>query len=299
MTIGIDIGGTYTKYGVVDKGQVILKHIIDTPHTNDGQAFFDTIAASVLSFLKANNMQLDTITKIGVSMPGSISSSDGMFYSANNFKFANISVKDCLSKHFNCPIKVFHDVTAASKAEMTYGSLIDTTNGVYIAIGTGLGFAVINNGKLNHNRTNVTYEYGHTTLYAKGRQCSCGRKGCVDTYVSAKGITQLAIQKGYFKTNGKHNIKVLFDDYDSNDIAKNIVNDFLDDLVEVILNITNTFRPTKLVIGGGISNGLNRHMAYIDNKLKQYNYGYDSIIKTQVLLGGLKNEASMIGATIY
>lgn len=298
MFIGVDIGGTFVKVGFFNGNEKVGFIKLETPKETNGELFFDIIASSIIKNLESLKVDPQDIQHIGVCMPGNIDTKNGIFVYANNFSFTNINVKNVFAKHFSCNVKLSHDVSMAAFAEQKLGCLKDVNDAVYIALGTGFGCAIIENGLLNNNRQNYTCEYGHTTYKLGGYPCKCGRLGCIDMYLSTTGIIREAKALGLVTKEGSMAANIVFDLYNTNEHAKSIVDNFLDGLGEVLLNIINTFRPQKIVIGGGLAYQITPYFDKILLYLQKYNYGYKSSIKTSVVVGSLLNDASLTGAAL-
>lgn len=188
LTIGIDIGGTNTKYGIVDrKGNVLHQGNIPTTEYNDFQSYFDGMADALRNGIQ--NLPSDTkIVGIGVG------AANGNYYTGNIERATNLKWKGVLplasmfKEEFDVPCILTNDANAAAVGEMIYGNAKNMKDFVVITLGTGLGSGFVCGGVLLNGHHGIAGEVGHTSVNPTGRYCNCGKRGCLETYVSATGI---------------------------------------------------------------------------------------------------------------
>jgi len=187
VVIGVDIGGTFTKYGIIDRnGNCLIESSIDTNSGNGVEAFLkDATKAFKNDLAKFSDV---TLKGIGIGAP------NGNYYNgtiefAPNLKWKGIvHLVDLFKKNFNVPIFLTNDANAAAIGEMIYGNAKSLRDFIVITLGTGLGSGIVSNGELIYGHDGFAGEIGHTIVRHNGRQCGCGRKGCLETYASATGI---------------------------------------------------------------------------------------------------------------
>ena len=191
LAIGIDIGGTNTVFGIVDSEGNCLekKSILTTDYdTSEGlvKAIFEQLQVMLISLKKVN------VVGIGIGAP------NGNYYNgtieyAPNLKWKGVvNLVKLFYKYFDVPVFVTNDANAAAIGEMTYGVAKGVKDFVVVTLGTGLGSGIVCNGKLVYGSDGFAGELGHTIVEENGRECACGRKGCLETYVSATGIVRTA-----------------------------------------------------------------------------------------------------------
>jgi glucokinase len=188
LTIGIDIGGTNTKYGIVDKnGQVIFHGSISTTEFEDFKDYLKALANAIREGIKTIKGE-HKILGIGVG------AANGNYYKgtierATNLKWKGIiPLADMLKEEFDMPAIVTNDANAAAVGEMVYGAAKGMKDFIVITLGTGLGSGFVANGQLLNGKHGIAGEVGHTSVNPAGRYCNCGKRGCLETYVSATGI---------------------------------------------------------------------------------------------------------------
>ncbi|MCU0356390.1 MAG: ROK family protein [Cyclobacteriaceae bacterium] len=188
ITIGVDIGGTNTKYGIVDRQGNVLFH--DSISTKQFDEVTDYIKALEDAFRAAVKNMGDDYQLVGIG----IGAANGNYYKgtiehATNLKWKGIiPLSDMLHKPFGVPVLVTNDANAAAVGEMVYGAAKGMKDFVVITLGTGLGSGFVCNGQLINGKHGIAGELGHTTVNYAGRYCNCGKRGCLETYVSATGI---------------------------------------------------------------------------------------------------------------
>jgi glucokinase len=188
ITVGIDIGGTNTKFGIVDReGNVLVQSSIPTQQFDEFNDYLNRIVKELHTAL----MKLgDNYKLIGIG----VGSANGNYYKgtiehATNLKWKGIiPLAEMLKNEFDVPALVTNDANAAAVGEMVYGSAKGLRDFIVITLGTGLGSGFVSNGQLVNGKHGIAGEIGHTTVNYAGRYCNCGKRGCLETYVSATGI---------------------------------------------------------------------------------------------------------------
>jgi glucokinase len=188
LTIGIDIGGTNTKYGIVDRtGNVISHGSISTTQFEEFKDYFKGLADALRVEIR-KLMDDHKIMGVGVG------AANGNYYKgtierATNLKWKGIiPLADMFKEEFDLPAIVTNDANAAAVGEMVYGAAKGMKDFVVITLGTGLGSGFVCGGQLLNGKHGIAGEVGHTSVNPAGRHCNCGKRGCLETYVSATGI---------------------------------------------------------------------------------------------------------------
>ena len=194
--VGIDIGGTFTKFGIIDRtGNVLVEGSVSTDQTDDINVYLDGLSGAVK---KAINELGDSISikGIGVGAPNG-NYKKGSIEFAPNLKWAHskkVPLVDLLQTYFNMPIAVTNDANAAAIGEMIYGGAKEVKDFILITLGTGLGSGVVVNGELVYGHDGFAGEIGHVRVKDNGRLCGCGRRGCLEAYASAPGIKRTVFE---------------------------------------------------------------------------------------------------------
>jgi glucokinase len=195
VVAGIDIGGMNTRIGLVDeKGEVLTDSNIATDQYPTSEEFVSAIHNSIELLLKNPDMPLSELIGIGIGAPCA-NYHTGSIEGAANLPWKCVPLATMLGEHFpGVPIKVTNDANAVAIAEMIYGNAKDLKDFVVITLGTGLGSGIVANGELVYGHDGFAGEAGHITAVPDGRQCNCGRRGCLETYVSANGIKRTVFE---------------------------------------------------------------------------------------------------------
>lgn len=193
ITVGIDIGGTNTTVAVIDStGQVLKVTTYPTNAPSGADSYVRRLALTVEDQCAALG-EGHALRGIGIASPAA-NHWNGTIYRPANLSWGTINIVEMLGEYFDMPITVMNDSNAAALGELKYGSGKGMKNFVVITLGTGLGAGLVVNGQLLHGETGAAGELGHMTANPQGRECGCGRRGCVETYVSATGIRRTAFE---------------------------------------------------------------------------------------------------------
>lgn len=189
LAIGIDIGGTNSAFGLVDsEGQMFGESVISTRQYPDVDQFIEELYIGIQSLIK-NSAEEFELVGIGVGAPNANIYS-GTIENAANLQWKGvIPIADKLKRFFpSIPIIITNDANAAAVGEMVYGGARGMKDFIVVTLGTGLGSGFVANGELVYGHDGFAGELGHVIVNRTGRMCGCGRKGCLETYVSATGI---------------------------------------------------------------------------------------------------------------
>jgi glucokinase len=195
VAIGIDIGGTFTKFGLVDReGNVLAENAIATYKHESPHSFIKVLFTELEIMLSPFSTELK-VMGVGVGAPNA-NFHKGTIEHAPNLKWKGIvPFKSLMEPYFNgLPIILTNDANAAALGEMVFGSANGKRDFLVVTLGTGLGSGFVVNGKLVYGHDGFAGELGHVTVVPGGRQCNCGKKGCLETYVSAPGIRRTLME---------------------------------------------------------------------------------------------------------
>ncbi len=193
--IGIDIGGTNTILGVVDMdGNILKRNSMPTKTESDYHSYMDSLVELINDTISSFEDAVD-IRGIGVGAP------NGNYYNgtiefAPNLNFQGVvPVVDFLKEKFDFEIIVLtNDANAAAIGEMIYGGAKEMRDFIMITLGTGVGSGIVVNGEMVYGHDGFAGEIGHTIVDPNGRECGCGRRGCLETYTSAPGIKRTVFE---------------------------------------------------------------------------------------------------------
>ena len=215
FVIGIDIGGTFTKTGFVDRdGNIHLENSTPT----DPYDTVEEYLKNLVSQLKNAEKKLENpyqIVGIGIGAPNG-NFHKGTIELASNLKWKGIiPFTDLMKEYYELPIILTNDANAAALGEKVYGGAKNINNYVMITLGTGLGSGVVVNGNLVYGHDGFAGEIGHVSVEENGRLCGCGNRGCLETYVSAPGIKRTLFELMSKNTEGSKLVNYTFEEMDA------------------------------------------------------------------------------------
>jgi glucokinase len=187
--IGIDIGGTYTKYGIVDReGNCLAESFTNTATHSNFDDYLRDLHAAISTSMQFLRGQVE-IKGVGIGAP------NGNYYQGSIENAVNLNWRGIIPvaekvKHYypGLPVALTNDANAAAIGEMVFGGAKNMKDFVVITLGTGLGSGIVVGGTLVYGHDGFAGELGHVIAQPNGRDCACGRKGCLETYASASGI---------------------------------------------------------------------------------------------------------------
>ena len=193
--IGIDIGATNTDIGLVrNDGTVLDHHILPSQQYTEANRYMHDIAAGIHTLLQQNgNLSL---SGIGIGAPNGNHETGAIERNTANLRIKEqIPLGAFLTGIFGVPVGLDNDANAAALGELVYGGAKGMQHFIMLTLGTGVGSGIVCHGKLLRGAHGAAGELGHAIVEPNGRLCSCGRKGCVETYASARGICQTYLEE--------------------------------------------------------------------------------------------------------
>lgn len=306
--IGIDLGGTNIKAGVVNENyEIIAKASTKTLCPRPAKEIADDMAKVSIEACKNAGIGIDEIEWIGIGTPGIADNVNGTIPYSNNLSFKDVPIRKYIREHIDKPVYVANDANAAAYGEFVAGAAKGACDAVCITLGTGVGAGVIIDGKIFTGRNLAGTEIGHMVIEADGPQCTCGRKGCFEVFSSATGLinmTKQAIAENpgsvlakYEKDDGKVSARHAFMAMREGDAAgKAVVDKYIKYLAAGITNVINIFQPDILCIGGGVCNEGDPLMKPMVELVKKEVYTRMLDKNTEITVAKLGNDAGIIGA---
>ncbi|MBK6777602.1 MAG: ROK family protein [Flavobacteriales bacterium] len=252
MIAGVDIGGTTTKIGLVQDGKVLVQTRIPTTGHADDNAFADAIAAEVAR-LSSNNQQ--PTTGIGIGAPNA-NQHTGIIEMAPNLPWKHdVPLARMVQDRLGITTVLGNDANAAALGEWKYGAGKGYKDLLIVTLGTGVGSGFIVNGQLVLGSHGNAGELGHMTLVIDGRQCTCGRKGCVETYVSIRGMRQTYLEmNGSAEVLKRDGVLPIAEAARAGDVvALNTFERTVEWLAVALANAVTVTGPQRIVLFGGIA----------------------------------------------
>ncbi len=192
VAIGVDLGGTETLVGVVDgKGRVIVEQRFETP-TESVEA-----VAKIATACRAVAAEAGiAIERVGIGAPGPLELSKGIIELAPNLGWERVPLKAMFAEELGCAVWLDNDANAAALGEAWVGAGRQAKVMLMVTLGTGIGGGLVADGRLFHGATGGALEIGHQVIEPGGRECTCGRRGCVEAYFSGHALAEQAVAAG-------------------------------------------------------------------------------------------------------
>lgn len=290
--VGIDLGGTYIKSGIVDsKGKIIKQFKTDTFADVSPKKVLSQIELSVDTLLKGFKKN---ISGIGIGAPGIVT--NGVMKYPPNFKgWKEVELANYFRKRFRTECIADNDANCAGLAELKFGHGSKNSNFIFLTLGTGIGGAIVINGKIYRGEQNGAGEFGMMTINYNGQECLGGNRGAIEAYLG----------RNYFLEQNKHEINKLGKNIDFKEItqyanngnktAKKLLNLYGYYLGVGITNYFNLMDVRTAVLGGGISNSYSHFIGTLNKTIKA------RALKTirnkfRVLRSKINNNAGVLGA---
>jgi glucokinase len=305
ISIGIDIGGTKIAAGLVTmEGAVLYKQVVPTATDGKEHIIFQ-LQQLIQSLLgEAKKIGFRTVKGIGIGTAGQIDFKNGIVRSGtSNIKDWNdIPLKKEIQQAFALPVWIDNDVNVVALAESYLGAAKGYDNVVFLTLGTGIGGAVIQEGKLLHGEWGGAAELGHMSVDRNGPACNCGYKGCLEAYASGTGVAnqmKQTLHKNPELYDGPIETITARDVFqwanEGKAFAKSLLDEAIDALAYGTVNIIHAFNPSLLVFGGGIIDQHSWIIPDIQNRVR--NLGITSLVQSvSFAKAAFGDEAGVIGA---
>ncbi len=307
--IGIDLGGTNIKVGLVDENcNIVAKVTAKTNLPRPAEEICAAIVDTVWKTLGEAKVTIGEVNSIGIGTPGVANRNSGVVLYSCNLGFENTDLRKLIKTRLDKPIYVENDANAAAFGEVLAGAGKGCKDVVVVTLGTGVGGGIIVDGKIYTGFNFCGAELGHTVIEYNGRQCSCGRKGCFEAYSSATALINMTKESMEAHRDSKmweiaggslDNVdgKTAFDGMRADDpAAKDVVDMYINYLGCGLTNIINTFQPEVLLIGGGICMERENLTRPLEEIIKRDSYCIDPNRSTRLDICKLGNDAGIIGA---
>ena len=306
--IGIDLGGTNIKAGVVSEDfEIVAKTSCKTNLPRPAEDICADMAKVALEAVEKAGLTIDQTESVGIGTPGTANSETGIIEYSNNPGFLNFPVVKLMKEKINKPCFVENDANAAAYGEFVAGAAKGANDAVCITLGTGVGGGIIINKKIYSGFNFAGAEIGHTVIAPNGPECTCGRKGCFEVFSSATGLVRMTRDamladksSVMWKMNdeeGKVSARTAFNAMRAGDKAgKEVVDKYIRYLACGITNTINIFQPDILCIGGGVCNEGDPLLLPLRELVAKEVYTKNSAKNTEIVIAKLGNDAGIIGA---
>ncbi len=291
---GIIIGSSQTRIGLVDDRQHILAiRSFPTRAGRPAAEIIDEVAQAALDLLEDQHVPLDQCVGVGVGVPGTIDRRAGKVLYSNNIQWEDVSLARDLGRVIPCPVRIANDADCAALGEAAAGAGRDYADVAMFTLGNGVGGGIILNGQVFEGGIMGGSEVGHQVVRVGGRRCSCGRKGCLEAYVSVPALIRAAREATdkdltpgeIFRGASRGNIDL-----------QEIVEQYEQMLGEGIVNIVNMFRPQLILLGGALSDYAGQMLPPIREMMERDCFGGVHGMIPEIAVAELGENAGIIGA---
>ncbi len=293
MKIGIDIGGSHIGVGHVDdQGYIKNKEEI---FIKDKTNIENTIEEFIYRKIR-EMIEICPVDGIGIAVPGTVT--DNKIIKAVNLGIENYDLASKLESEFNIPVKIKNDAKCSALAEQKFGALKGYDDAVFLCIGTGIGGAVIYDGKLLEAKKVPGFEFSHMIIKRDGNLCSCGKRGCFETYASMKRFKERISEEYNLNTFSGEKIRKFINENPNDSRLNYMINSYIEDLSIGISNLINIFEPEIICIGGSFAEYEEILYEPLKRKLLEGNLLFNKRDDIIIRHAQLKNDAGIIGATL-
>lgn len=310
LYIGIDVGGTTAKAGVVDEeGKILAKSVCKTGK----ERAFEDIAADMAELcrrvVRESGHEMADIAAVGVGIPGEQDPRSGLVAFCNNLGWVNVPLMQRLREALGLGVYVDNDANVAALAESAFGASRDVKSSILVTLGTGVGGGIVENRRVRTGAHGVGGEIGHMVVVVDGEKCNCGHRGCWEKYASATAIIRMgralmeekpdcALARQLGGDAAQLNAKAVLDLAKAGDAdCMGIFETYVKYLCVGLANLINIYDPDMIVLGGGVAYAGDFLLDAVRAALGDYVY-CPALSWARVELARMGNDAGIIGAAM-
>lgn len=294
MKIGIDLGGSHIAIGVINNEGFIVEKVEKRLLTKEKK----DIKAAIESYIVKNVKELTEkykVTEIGIAVPGTVCGTE--IIKSVNLGVKNYNLVENLKKEIDLPIKIRNDAKCAAIAESKIGALKDYKRAIFLTLGTGIGGAVIINGKLLDTGKLPGCEFGHMIVQKDGIKCNCGKNGCFEKYASMKALkNNLRSSLGLDETTRGQELLDMIRKNGEDKRIKKIVDEYIEYLSIGLSNLINIFEPEAVGIGGSFVYFSDVLLEKLKDNIQNKKYLFNDRKELIIVPAALGNDAGIIGS---
>lgn len=308
LYLGIDLGGTNIKVGLVtEEGRVV--RTVSAP-TNLPRSAEEVCGDMVRLCREVLDAAGETAAAVGVGCPGTVDDESGRVVYSNNLGWVDFPLRDYLAARLSLPVTIGNDANVAAYGEAVAGCAKGAQSAVILTLGTGVGGGVILNGHLLTGYTGAASELGHMVIVEDGVPCSCGRKGCLESYASATALIRMTREAMAEHPESLLHTAALLEDgvsgrtaFDAAELgdesAKAVVRRYEHGLSVGIANIINIFFPEVIGLSGGVANQGEKLLVPLRAEVEPMVFGHAyAKRKTRLVACTLGYHAGVIGGAM-
>ncbi len=305
LTLGVDLGGTKVNVGLVDAtGRLLFAHKSMIHASKEPERVITDILTAIDRCRSKADQEVEAV---GIGVAAQVDQK-GIVHSSPNLGWRNVPLKKMLERELGLPVAVINDVNAATWGEWRFGSGRGVDDLAVLFVGTGIGGGVISDGNLLGGCTNTGGELGHITIVYDGRKCHCPNRGCLEAYAGGWAIAERAQEtvnnepkKGQHLTSLAGSVEKIMAAtvsraYREGDVlARRLVEDTGRYLAAGVVSIVNAFNPCRLVLGGGVVEGIPELVQMVEEFVRRRALE-TAVERLEIVKAALGGDAGIIGA---
>ena len=308
--LGIDLGGTDIKVGVVREDYTIAaKHSAPTMHPRPAEEIVGDMVAAGKKALRTAGLSEADINCVGVSVPSMVGADNRIIF-ANNLNWVDYDLAPVFRSFWDIPVRIVNDADAAALAEVYAGAAREFDNVVMLTLGTGIGGSIIIDRKIYAGKDNCGTEPGHIIIAKDGEPCTCGARGCFETYASVNGLIRGTVRAmAQYPGSIMHGMcggdvsriegRTPFDAASKGDEAGQLaVDNYIGYLAAGIASLIVAIRPQAVILGGGVCNAGESLFGPLRKAVKPLTSVLGTASISLILKAELGNDAGVIGAAL-
>jgi len=309
--IGIDIGGTNLKAGLVDESYNIVATRKMPLRFESMEQMGDTLAQMAIDLVEENHISRSQVASVGMGFPGPVDNKRGVVVKTVNIPIRSMPVAEMFHKHWDIPVYLGNDADCAALGEYYHYGSKSVESLILVTLGTGIGTGIILNGRIHTGINGFAGEGGHIVIVHGGEKCTCGRQGCWERYASATALVRQTraameadrssamwdmVQGDLERVGGR----TAFEAMRAGDpAARAVVDQYLNYLAEGLANYINIFQPEVIALGGGVSHEREEDLLHpLQGMVREMCFGREADIHTRLVRAKLGNDAGIIGAAL-
>ena len=309
--IGIDIGGTNLKAGLVDERYQLVATKKMPLRFVSMEQMGETLAGMALGLVEDSGVDRAQVASVGMGFPGPVDNRAGVVIKTVNIPIRSMPVSEMFRRRWDIPVYLGNDADCAALGEYYHYEDKDIESLILVTLGTGIGTGIILNGRIHTGINGCAGEGGHIVIVHGGEQCTCGRKGCWERYASANAlIRQTMAAMDEHKDSQMWTLcggdlsrvdgRTAFEAMRRGDAAaKGVVDQYLSYLADGLANFVNIFQPEVIALGGGVSHERDEDLLLpLQSLVLDQCFGREARRRPKIVKAKLGNDAGIIGAAL-
>ncbi|MGW4769969.1 ROK family protein [Nocardia sp. NPDC004278] len=301
MLVGVDIAETSIHFDLFDLAMTVLRSV-EIPVDPEATRPDDVAELIIRGIRELTADEADKVLGVGLSVPGLVEPEGGVSVFSPYWHWHDVSLKSLLAPRLPHPLYLDNPLKASTAAHLWFGAGRDVDDLIVVTLRAGVGIGVVIDGALYRGVTNSAGEWGHTNLVLDGRECRCGRHGCVEAYVSARGIVQtlreLAPTSPLLAADDATTITAIAA-ADDDPIAREVIEKTGTYLGVAVANLVNLFNPRTMVFGDLVANVLGERLLEVTRRVAAHHAMTDPYAAVTLQLCTLPHNPSSLGAATF